>query len=82
LDDAKKLNSAYGEWVAEATVEIKPERSKIVEPPDTPRKVVKTGEETTLTPFYVAMGVSGGLLALLAIQGVLSRKREADKKSA
>jgi hypothetical protein len=30
----------------------------------------------------VAMGVSGGLLALLAIQGVFSRKREADKKSA
>ena len=82
VDDAKKLNSAYGEWVADATVEIKPERSKIVEPPDTPRKVVKTGEETTLTPFYVAMGVSGGLLALLAIQGVFSRKREADKKSA
>lgn len=82
VDDAKKLNSAYGEWVAEATVEIKPERSKIVEPPDTPRKVVKTGEETTLTPFYVAMGVSGGLLALLAIQSVFSRKREADKKSA
>ena len=82
LDDAKKLNSAYGEWVADATVEIKPERSKIVEPPDTPRKVVKTGEETTLMPFYVAMGVSGGLLALLAIQGVFSRKRKADKKSA
>lgn len=68
--------------LGKATAEIKPARDNTVEPPDTPRKVVKTGEETTLTPFYVAMGVSGGLLALLAIQGVFSCKREADKKSA
>ena len=68
--------------LGKATAKIKPARDNTVEPPDTPRKVVKTGEETTLTPFYVAMGVSGGLLALLAIQGVFSRKREADKKSA
>ena len=75
VDDQGNLNTAYGEWVADAEVDLKVERTKTVTPP--PRKrVPKTGEETTLMPFYVAMGVSGTLLALLAVQGIRRRRSE------
>lgn len=48
--------------------------------PDTPgtprRKIVRTGDETNLLPFYLAMVVSGTLLAVLAVQGISERKSE------
>lgn len=45
--------------------------------PDTPRrKIVRTGDETNLLPFYLAMVVSGTLLAVLAVQGIRERKSE------
>lgn len=75
LDEQGNLNSAYGAWICDAEVDLKVERTKTVTPP--PRKrVPKTGEETTLMPFYVAMGVSGTLLALLAVQGIRRRRSE------
>lgn len=75
LDEQGNLNSAYGAWTCDAVVDLKVERNKTVTPP--PRKrVPKTGEETTLMPFYVAMGVSGTLLVLLAVQGIRRRRSE------
>ena len=45
--------------------------------PDNPRRtIVKTGDETNLLPFYLAMVASGTLLAVLAVQGIRERKSE------
>ena len=41
---------------------------------DNGRVVVRTGDETRLFPFYCAMVVSGGLLLLLAVDGVRQRR--------
>lgn len=75
VDDQDNLNSAYGAWICDAEVDLKVARDESVTPP--PRKrVPRTGEETTLMPFYVAMGVSGTLLVLLAVQGIRRRRSE------
>ena len=40
------------------------------------RRIVRTGDETRLFPFYVAMLVSGLLFAGLAVKSVRERKKE------
>ena len=42
-------------------------------------KVVRTGDETNLTPWYIGMGVSGALLLLLAIDSLRPRKKRRRK---
>lgn len=40
----------------------------------TTRKIVKTGDETNLFPFYVAMAVSGALLLVIGVASMRRRK--------
>ena len=48
--------------------------------PQTPdRKVVKTGDDAELFPFYVAMVVSGVLFAALAADGMRRRRKEKEE---
>lgn len=42
-------------------------------------QLVKTGDDTKLFPFYVAMVVSGGLLMALTVQGIRERKMEREE---
>ena len=45
-----------------------------------PGNVVKTGDENNLLPYYIAMGLSGVLVLLLAADGVRRRKKEGGSK--
>lgn len=49
--------------------------------PGTSRRIVKTGDDMNLTPWYIAMGVSGTLFMLLAIDGLRHRKTGKEKQS-
>ena len=51
---------------------------KTTPPPETPPStpIVKTGDSENLMPLYIAMAVSGGVFALLALYGVRERRRE------
>ena len=44
--------------------------------PGTPGKVVKTGDDTDLFPYYAAMAVSGLLFLALAIDSIRRRRKE------
>ena len=46
---------------------------------ETRTKLVKTGDDTRLFPFYVAMVVSGGLLLALSVQSIRERKMEREE---
>lgn len=56
-------------------VELTPDDSTIIR-----TRVVKTGDETNLTPYFIAMGVSGVLLLLLGFYG--RRENKKGKKEA
>lgn len=88
------IDSAYpGEWQADVTISIKPKLTPVK--PDTPSKSkstskpkpstkssrtpVKTGDDTNIIPFIVAMGVSGALLIGLGVYNVRSRRREKEE---
>ena len=47
--------------------------------PGTPGKVVQTGDDTNLLPFYVAMAVSGLLFLALAVDSVRRRRKEQEE---
>ncbi len=48
--------------------------------PSQPRNPVKTGDDTNLFPFFVAMAVSGALLMALAVYSIRQRKRDMDEE--
>lgn len=48
-------------------------------PSDVTRTTVRTGDETNLFPFYVAMAISGAALMALGIYSVRARRREREQ---
>jgi len=49
------------------------------ETPGTPWKIVKTGDDRDMTPYYIAMVISGGLFMILAVDSVRRRRKEKKK---
>ena len=81
------MNSADpGEWNTQVTIAIKPQvketpistsKTKSSSKPSKPtRPSVKTGDDTNVVPFVVAMGVSGALLVGLFVYNRRTRKRD------
>ena len=81
------VNSADpGEWNTQVTIAIKPQvketpistsKTKSSSKPSKPtRPSVKTGDDTNVVPFVVAMGVSGALLVGLFVYNRRTRKRD------
>ena len=60
-------------------VEETPSPSSSPKPSSTTGKVVQTGDDTNLFPFYVAMAVSGLLFLALAIDSVRRRRKEQEE---
>ena len=71
-----KINFAAQETEAEPEKPTTPETPK---KKTTNRTIVKTGDETRLFPFYVAMVVSGVLFLILAVQSIRLRKEEREE---
>lgn len=78
-----RTDESYGEWHNEATIILKwsmqptgkPDDPGKPDKPETPtKKVVRTGDEDHLFPFYVAMGVSGALLAVLVVKSIREKR--------
>ena len=44
--------------------------------PTQTKVIVKTGDETNVTPYVLGMGVSGVLILLLAVDGIVQRKKK------
>lgn len=64
----------------EFAVELDPEpenTERVVRREIPRRRIVRTGDETNLMPFYIAMAVSGALLVALGVYGMVERKKEA-----
>ena len=80
LPTKEDLNSAEGEWLHDGSIAIKPQVT--TKPPTTSSSVppkrppVRTGDDTNIVPFVVAMVVSGSLLVALAVYSRRSRNRE------
>ncbi|MBD5393941.1 MAG: hypothetical protein HDR23_03155 [Lachnospiraceae bacterium] len=79
-------NEPTSRWLREessrSTVErIKKRRELIdIDSEDVPRSnIVKTGDETNLTPFFIAMAASGTLILLLAIYSMKQNGKEKEK---
>lgn len=79
-----RTDESFGEWHNEATIILKWSMNPVGEPekpgepskPETPtKKVVRTGDEDRLFPFYVAMAVSGGLFVVLAAKTLREKRR-------
>ena len=47
-------------------------------PPRRPPEVVRTGDDTNLTPYYILGGISGALLLCLGFWSLFARKKEND----
>ena len=78
-----RTDDSYGEWHNEANIILKwsmkpagkPDEPGKPSKPETPtKKVVRTGDEDHLFPFYVAMGVSGVLFAVLAAKSIREKR--------
>ena len=87
--DGETQGNAYQDTLAnlqmQFAVEVRPGPTTVVEeePPGTPQPgtpgrtiIVRTGDDTNLVPYVVAMAVSGILFLLLGIYGVRQNKKE------
>ncbi|MCM1025235.1 MAG: hypothetical protein NC432_02300 [Roseburia sp.] len=90
--DGETQDNAYQDTLADLrmrfAVEVRPEASTVVQegPPGTPTpsnpirtSLVRTGDETELLPFLIAMAVSGVLFLLLAFYGKRQNKKAKGK---
>lgn len=71
------IHTDTGDWMRDIDVALKPEYEKPTPPPEPPSDKVKTGDNTELLPYYIAMAVSGVLLAMIAVTAF--RRRRANK---
>ncbi|MCI8800373.1 hypothetical protein [Acetatifactor muris] len=87
--DGETQGNAYQDTLADLrmqfAVEVRPEPVTVTEegPPATPQPgspgrtgLVRTGDDTNLIPYVIAMGVSGLLFLLLAVYGVKQNRKE------
>ena len=79
--DGETEGNAYFNKDAELKMRFAVEKVTTSNTPPTKsnRNVVVTGDTTNLMPFYIAMGVSGVLLLVLAIASLRSRKRDQEQ---
>ena len=79
--DGETEGNAYFNKDAELKMRFAVEKVTTSNTPPTKsnRNVVVTGDTTNLMPFYIAMGVSGVLMLVLAIASLRSRKRDQEQ---
>jgi hypothetical protein len=71
--DGETQGNDYMETLADLTLDF---AVTVEETAEEVKKVVKTGDETKLFPYYVAMAASGILLAVLVVISLRKRKQE------
>lgn len=85
-----RTDHVYGDWHDETSIVLKWSMEPVEESdepdkptPDKPskptKKIVRTGDQDRLLPFYVAMAVSGGLFVVLAAKSLRERRNNRSK---